>query len=163
MRVVDRLAAEHGIATDKRRFDGHVGEGFIGSARVLLVKPQTYVNLAGTCVAPLLRWYRCPAEDLLVICDDINLELGKLRLRRRGASGGHNGLQSVADRLGTEEFARLRIGIGRGGSEDPVGHVLGRFGPEEDAVIEGALADAAQAACVWVGQGIEAAMNAFNR
>ena len=142
--VVDRLAAEHGLEVSRRRFDARVGEGQIEARRVLLVKPQTYVNLTGSAVAPLLRWHRSSTEDLLVVCDDLNLEPGKLRLRRRGASGGHNGLQSVIECLGTEEFARLRIGIGRG--DDAVAHVLGAFAPGER--------DAAHAAgltiCCWV-------------
>jgi len=163
MRVVDRLAAGHGLDLTRRRFDALVGEGTIASQRVLLVKPQTYVNLSGSSVAPLLRWYRCPAEDLLVICDDLNLEPGKLRLRRKGASGGHNGLQSITDCLGTEEFPRLRIGIGRSREADAAAYVLAPFGPAEAPVAEAAVAAAADIVCLWLEQGIDVAMNAINR
>jgi len=163
MRVADRLAADHGISLSRRRFDALVGEGCIDSARVLLVKPQTYVNLSGASVAPLLRWYRCSTEDLLAVCDDLNLEPGKLRLRRRGASGGHNGLESIVECLGTEDFPRLRVGIGRGHGGDPVAHVLGLFEPEEERIVQDAVAGAAAAVRLWLLQGIDAAMNAINR
>ena len=99
-RVVDRLAAETGVAVTRRRFDALVGEGTVDGCRALLVKPQTFVNLSGAAVAPLLRWYRCSTEDLLVVCDDLNLEPGQLRLRRQGSSGGHNGLESIIECLG---------------------------------------------------------------
>jgi len=163
MCVVDRLARDHGIPTRRRRFDALVGEGSIGSARILLVKPQTYVNLSGNAVAPLLRWYRCSTDDLMVVCDDLNLEVGRLRLRRLGSSGGHNGLESISECLATEAFARLRIGIGRGDAAEPTDHVLGRFAPGEEALVEEATARAADAVRVWVELGIEAAMNEFNR
>ncbi len=162
-RVVDRLAAEHGVAVRRRRFDALVGEGQVEGRAVLLVKPQTYVNLSGSAVAPLLRWYRAAPEDLLVVCDDLNLELGNLRLRRQGSSGGHNGLQSVIQCLGTEEFARLRIGIGRGGDGDAVGHVLGSFQQGEHATTERTVAAAAEAVRLWTRLGVEAAMNEVNR
>jgi len=162
MNVVDHFAEDCGIALRRRRFDALVGEGSIGSQRILLVKPQTYVNLTGSAVAPLLRWYRSSADDLLVVCDDMNLDLGKLRLRRKGASGGHNGLKSIVECLGTESFARLRIGVGRGDRADPVGHVLGRFDADERPFIEATVARAADATRRWIEQGVEAAMNAFN-
>lgn len=159
--VVDRLAAEHGIEAKRRRFDARVGEGHIGSQPVLLVKPQTYVNLTGSAVAPLLRWYRSSTEDLLAVCDDLNLEPGKLRLRPRGSSGGHNGVQSLIECLGTEEFARLRIGIGRG--DDAVAHVLGAFGPCERDTMADAVAAGASAVCLWLRLGVNSAMNEVNR
>ena len=161
--VVDRLSVDHGIEVKRRRFDALVGQGQIGSERALLVKPQTYVNLSGRAVAPLLRWHRCPIEDLLVICDDLSLELGRLRLRRKGSSGGHKGLQSIAESLGTDHFPRLRIGIGRGQGADAVSRVLGRFTDEERAAIGPAIAAAADAARLWLEQGIDAAMNQFNQ
>ena len=163
MRLVERLAAEEGIALTRRRFDALVGDGQVAGRRVLLVKPQNYVNLTGQVVGPLARWHRCPPEDILVVCDDMNLELGRLRLRRKGSSGGHNGLASIIEALGTEEFPRLRIGIGRAENGDAVAHVLGRFRPEEEPVVEEALGRAADAVRTWLSRGIEAAMNEFNR
>jgi len=162
-RTVDHLAAQHRIAVSRRRFDARVGEGQINGVRVLLVKPQTYVNLSGSAVAPLLRWYRCPTEDLLVVCDDLNLEPGALRLRRRGSSGGHNGLESIIQCLGTADFPRLRIGIGRGQGRDAVAHVLGTPGPQEQETLDAAIAKAANAVQTWLSEGIDAAMNKANR
>ncbi len=162
-RVVDRLAAEHGIETSRRRFEARVGEGRIEGQQVLLVKPQTYVNLSGSSVAPLLRWHRCSTDDLLVVCDDLNLELGRLRLRRRGSSGGHNGLASLIECLGTEEFARLRVGIGRAAEGNAVAHVLGSIRPEEEEAVASAVGAAAEAVRLWLRQGVDAAMNEVNR
>lgn len=161
--VVDRLAASHGIEVRRRRFDALVGEGLIEGQPTLLVKPQTYVNLSGSAVAPLLRWYRASLGDLLVVCDDLNLEPGKLRLRRQGSSGGHNGLQSIIECLGSEEFARLRIGIGRSNDADAVAHVLGSLSPEEQELMDSKLAAAADAVRLWIRLGVEAAMNTVNR
>lgn len=163
MRVVERLAADEGIPLRRRRFDALVGDGRLAGARVLLVKPQSYVNLTGSAVAPLARWHRCPPQDLLVVCDDMSLGPGRLRLRRRGSSGGHNGLASIIESLGTEEFPRLRVGIGRSAHGDPVAHVLGAFEPDEEPAIEQAVARAADAVRTWLARGIEAAMNDFNR
>jgi len=160
--VIDRLAVEHGIDLSRRRFDALVGQGVIGNERVLLVKPQTYVNLSGNAVAPLMRWHRCEPDALLVVCDDLNLELGRLRLRRGGSSGGHNGLKSVAAALATDDYPRLRVGIGSSERRGAVSHVLGRFGKEERAAVEAAMDHAAQAARLWVECGIDNAMNKCN-
>jgi PTH1 family peptidyl-tRNA hydrolase len=162
-RVVDRLATETGVAVTRRRFDALVGEGTADGCRVLLVKPQTFVNLSGAAVAPLLRWYRGSTEDLLVVCDDLNLEPGHLRLRRQGSSGGHNGLESIIECLGTDDFPRLRVGIGRGSSGDAVAHVLGGPGPGDAAALDAAVGNAANAARLWLRLGIVAAMNDVNR
>lgn len=159
-RVVDRLAERHGIAASRRRFDSLVGDGAIGTSRVLLVKPQTFVNLTGSAVAPLLRWHKCPTDALLVVTDDLHLELGRLRVRRKGSHGGHNGLRSIIEALGTDGFARVRIGIGQG--PDAVGHVLGHFGPDEEPVVESAIDKAADAVVAWLDRGIDAVMNALN-
>ena len=161
-RVVGHLARQEGIRISRRRFDALVGQGLVACRTVLLVKPQTYVNLSGSAVAPLLRWHRCSTADLLVVCDDITLELGTLRLRPRGSSGGHNGLSSIIDWLGTNDFARLRVGIGRGRAADPVDHVLGRFGAQEGPAVAATVPKAAEAIVTWLDQGIENAMNAFN-
>jgi len=162
-RVADRLADSHAIDIRRRRFDALVGDGHIEATRVLLVKPQTFVNLSGSAVAPLMRWHKCPLDNLLVVLDDLNLELGKLRVRRKGSSGGHNGLQSIIDALGTDEIARVRIGIGRPPQGDPVAHVLSTFDPSEEPAVVHAIDTAQQAVCLWLEQGIGATMNHFNR
>jgi len=161
--VVGRLARERGIGFRRGRFECTQGEGTIGEERVLLVRPQTFMNRSGACVAPLMRHLGLPPSDLLVICDDVNLELGRLRLRRSGSAGGHKGLGSIIQRLGSDEFARLRLGVGRPpGDPDLVDHVLSSFRRSEWPLVEELLARAAQAAETWVCHGAEEAMNRFN-
>ena len=131
---------------------------------VLLAKPLTFMNLSGHAVGELLRYFRIEVADLLVIVDDANLPLARLRARARGSDGGHNGLKSIIAQLGTQEFARLRIGVGRGpGERDLADHVLSRFAPDEQAEIATAIARAADAAEAFVSDGIEQVMNRFNR
>src|SRR5262249_2398217 len=120
------------------------------------------MNLSGRCVRQVVDFYQLPLEDLLVVCDDINLPLGKLRFRARGSHGGHNGLRDIQNHLGTTEYSRLRIGVGAPPEDGAVDYVLGRFRPGERPVIEEALQLAVQAAGVWIRQGIEKCMNQYN-
>jgi PTH1 family peptidyl-tRNA hydrolase len=159
--VID-LLAEGPRARFQNRFQAQVAEVVEGSQKVLLVKPQTFMNLSGRCVREILDFYQLPLEELLVVCDDINLPLGKLRVRARGSHGGHNGLRDIQNHLGTPEYARLRIGVGAPPEDEAVDHVLGRFRPSERAVIDDAVRTAAQAVLVWVHQGTEACMNQYN-
>lgn len=129
--------------------------------KVLLVKPETFMNLSGRSVRQIVDFYQVAVEDLLIVCDDINLPLGKLRVRARGSHGGHNGLRDIQAHLGTSDYARLRIGVG-GPDADAVEHVLGRFRPVERPVIDDAVALAAQAVVMWLYQGVEACMNQYN-
>ena len=159
--VVDSLAAGPRAGRPQSRFDAQLVELDEEGYRLLLVKPETFMNLSGRCVRQVLDYYQVPAADLLVVCDDINLPLGKLRVRARGTHGGHNGLRDVQNHLGTTEYARLRIGVGTP-DEDAVDHVLGRFRPAERPVIEDAVQRAAQAVGVWVRLGVEVCMNQYN-
>jgi PTH1 family peptidyl-tRNA hydrolase len=120
------------------------------------------MNLSGRAVRQLVDFYQLPLADLLVVCDDVNLPLGKLRVRARGTHGGHNGLRDIQSHLGTNEYGRLRIGVGAAENRELIDHVLGRFGPGEWPVIEGAVLDAAQAVLVWAMRGIEVCMNQVN-
>jgi len=130
--------------------------------RVLLAKPLTFMNLSGGAVGGLLRYFKIDVDDLLVIVDEVQLPLGKLRARARGSAGGHNGLKSIVAQLG-DNFARLRIGVGRGDQRrDLADHVLSRFDPDEAAEIDRAISRAADAAQTFVTGGIAAVMNAFN-
>jgi len=167
--VVDGLARSDRIEVAKRRFEALTGEGVVAGERVLLVKPQTFVNLSGRSVRQALDFYKLPVDDLLIVCDDANLPLGRIRFRRDGASGGHHGLESIIAHLGTEAFARLRVGIGRpselpgaGGGPDLVDHVLGRFSPAEREIMEEAYVDAIRGVAMWLTRGIGACMNEFN-
>jgi PTH1 family peptidyl-tRNA hydrolase len=159
--VIDALAAGPRAGRYQSRFQAQVAELNEEPHKVLLVKPETFMNLSGRCVRQVLDFYQVPLTDLLVVCDDINLPLGKLRVRPRGSHGGHNGLRDIQNHLGTSEYARLRIGVDAP-REGAIDHVLGRFRPAEKDVIDEAERRAAQAAIVWVHQGLEVCMNQYN-
>src|SRR5437764_9285475 len=144
--VVDSLTSSPHASRLPGRFQAELAELREDAWRVLLVKPETFMNLSGRCVREVLDFYQLPWEALLVVCDDVNLPLGKLRFRARGSHGGHNGLRDIQNHLGTTEYARLRIGVGAPEGDDAVDHVLSRFRPVERPVIEDALQLAVQAA-----------------
>ncbi|AGA25239.1 peptidyl-tRNA hydrolase [Singulisphaera acidiphila DSM 18658] len=160
--VVDRLAKGGSGATFTRKFDGLLAESEIDFHRVLLLKPETFMNLSGRSVAQALRFYKLELADLLVVCDDLNLPLGKLRIRGGGSDGGQKGLRDITAQLGSENYARLRIGIGERGPVDAADFVLSRFRTADRLAVEDALILASQAVAVWVTQGQAAAMNRFN-
>jgi PTH1 family peptidyl-tRNA hydrolase len=160
--VVDSLAESPRAGRFQGRFQAQVAELFEDAEKILLVKPETFMNLSGRSVRQVLDFYQVPAADLLVVCDDINLPLGKLRFRARGSHGGHNGLRDVQNHLGTAEYVRLRIGVGAPPEDQAVDYVLGRFRPGERPVIDDAVAQAAQGVLLWVREGIEACMNRYN-
>lgn len=160
--VIDRLAAGGTRPSFSRKFDGLVAETEIDFRRVLLLEPETFMNLSGRSVAQVTRFYKLEPADLLVVCDDLSLPLGKLRLRPGGSDGGQKGLRDIIANLGTDRFSRLRIGIGERGEADAADFVLSRFRSAERPIMDDALILATQAVAVWVTQGIEAAMNAFN-
>mgnify|MGYP005861711021 CR=1 FL=1 len=160
--VVDRLARRCSAAVTKRQCSALVGLGNLGGTRVCLAKPQTYMNLSGDAVACLLRFYKIPTADLLVVYDDRDLPVGRIRLRERGSAGGHRGMESIIGRLGTSDFPRLRIGIGRPAETEAVDHVLGSFTPEERPLMEEALDRAAEAVECVLKEGTVVAMNRFN-
>ena len=159
--VIDLLAQSPKAGRFQSRFQAQVAELLEDDLKLLLVKPETFMNLSGRCVRQVLDFYQLTPDDLLVVCDDINLPLGKLRVRARGTHGGHNGLRDIQNHLGTTDYARLRIGVDAPG-EDAVDHVLGRFKPGERPVIEDAVTLAAQAVGVWLRQGVEVCMNQYN-
>jgi len=160
--VVDRLAAGGSGTRFSRKFDGQLAEIEVDFRRVLVLKPETFMNLSGRSVVPAMRFYQLEPSELLVICDDLNLPLGKLRFRRGGSDGGQKGLRDVSAQLGTDDYARLRVGIGDRGVVEAADYVLGRFRPTERPVIDDAMISATQAVAVWVTQGADAAMNRFN-
>jgi peptidyl-tRNA hydrolase, PTH1 family len=160
--VVDRLAQGGSGVTFARKFDGLIAETEIDFHRVLLLKPETFMNLSGRSVGQVMRFYQLGLADLLVVCDDLNLPLGKLRIRGGGSDGGQKGLRDISAQLGTDDYARLRLGIGQRGEMDAADFVLSRFRSSERPLIDDALILAAQAVAVWVTQGLPAAMNRFN-
>lgn len=160
--VVDKLAEDAGVSVGRRRFEALIGEMMIGAEKLLLAKPQTFMNESGRSVQAAAAWSGFGIENIFVVCDDLDLEPGRLRIRRKGSSGGHNGLKSIARCLGTTEFARLRVGIGRPRSEDAIDHVLTTFAKAEQEIIAEAIDNAAEAVRCWAGEGIESCMNRFN-
>jgi len=154
------LAAANKIGLRRRRYLSLFGEGRIGKDDVAVILPQTYMNLSGDAVLSIVKDKDIVLSDMLVICDDADLSLGKLRIRPKGSSGGHRGLRSIIERLGSESFPRLRIGIGK--HKDMVRHVLGAFGRAEFKKAEEAEEAAAEAALCWLTKGIKEAMNIYN-
>jgi len=162
--AVDLLAKRHGAdwAAAPKGAEALVANWRMGGA--IVVKPLTFMNLSGGAIVPLLQFYKIEIGDLLVIVDEVQLETGRLRIRPSGSAGGHNGLKSIIGSLGTDQFPRLRIGVGRGDSRrDLADHVLARFEADEQDVIAEAIAKAADAAEVFVTEGPDVAMNRFNR
>ncbi len=160
--VVDLLAERHRLAWESAPAEAVLAKWREASA--LVVKPLTFMNLSGQAVGDLLRFYKIDLADLFVVVDDVNLELGRLRARPGGSAGGHNGLKSLIGLLGTEEFARLRVGVGRGDARrDLADHVLTKFDPQERADVVEAVGRAADAAELFVAEGIGPVMNRFNR
>jgi PTH1 family peptidyl-tRNA hydrolase len=162
---VKEIAGRHGLDFGKKIAKARVAEGQIAGQRVALARPFTYMNLIGQSVVGLCQWYKAaPAEDLLVIYDDLDLPFGVLRLRERGGAGTHNGMKSVIGQLGSQVFPRIRVGIGQGPpGRDAANYVLGRFTREEQAEIPAIQARVADAVEVILRVGFTAAMNQFNR
>ncbi|MCZ2111447.1 MAG: aminoacyl-tRNA hydrolase [Dehalococcoidia bacterium] len=161
--VIDALADRWRITVSGARHEAELGTGEIRGERVVLAKPRTFMNLSGEAVAKLRRLYHLEPAEILAVYDDLDLPLGKVRLRSAGGAGGHNGVVSLISVLG-KGFPRLRIGIGRPpGGADPVGFVLEAFAANESAVIADAIARAADAVESWIAEGLEATMNRVNR
>ena len=160
--VVDRIAAECGAAwEEKRQFKCLMTRATLAGQSVLLVKPQTFMNLSGESVAPVVKYHNATADDLLVIQDDIDLAVGKMRIRKAGSCGGHNGIRNIIERLGTQAFTRLKIGVGKD-SANVIGHVLGKFDPRVRGIMDEVVANAREAVECLVANGLETAMNRFN-
>lgn len=165
-RVVERFAERHGLVLDRERFEGRFGSGPALGRPLALLLPHTWMNLCGAAVAQALRGLDGvdPERDLCVVGDDLDLPFGRLRLRAAGGAGGHRGLASIIETLGTRAFARLRFGIGRPPADvDPAEWVLERFDRDEQAALAGRLEAAVDALDAWIADGVEAAMSRTNR
>jgi len=161
---LDWLAAAHDLTFDRRQKKAHVALDSIHGRRVVLAKPQTFMNESGRAAVPLARFYKAPPERMLVVYDDLDLPLGALRLRPEGSSGGHKGMRSIIEQLGGRDFPRLRIGIGRPpGRMDPAAYVLQDFSAQERPLLEETLERAVAAIETWLMEGIETAMNRYNQ
>ena len=162
--AIDAWAAKHGVVTWKNKFEAQIAEIKINNEQVILVKPQTYMNLSGVAVAPIVKWYKAQLEDVIIIYDDMDTTLGKIRLRRKGSAGGHNGIESILVNLGQEDFPRVRVGISRPPQGwTVVGYVLGKFSKEEQGIVVEVLEKIGLALESWLKEGLDKAMNKFNK
>lgn len=162
-RVVDRLAARLGVVSWQRRFDGEFARFDSARGTLMLLKPLTFMNLSGHSVRAAVHWYKLPLERLLVVHDDLDLPLGALRLRRGGSAAGHHGVESIIAALGSRDFVRLRIGIGRPPDRrQGAAYVLSPFHPEERPIVERVVELATEAILYWQSAGLDKAMNRFN-
>ncbi len=161
--TIDEMAAKLGVNFSRVQSMALLTHGRIKEKKVFLAKPQTFMNRSGDSVAPLIRYYRVPMQRLIIIFDDLDLPLGTIRLRPKGSSGGHHGLESIIRRLGTEDFPRMRLGIGRPpGRMEPADFVLQAFSKEENELVEMTIARAVACASTFVADDIQSAMNRFN-
>lgn len=161
--VLAELSRRHGSPPVAEKFEAEISELFLGGEKMVLFAPNTYMNLSGRAVRKCYDFFQPSLDDLVVVCDDMNLDVGRLRWRRKGSAGGQKGLADVLLRLGSQEIPRLRVGIGRPPARiDPVDFVLTRFSAEERQIVDAAVRDAADSIEFWIDNGIENTMNRFN-
>ena len=162
--VMDALADKYNISISENKHKALCGKGVIEGMKVVLAKPQTYMNLSGESVAELVNYYKLdPESELIVVFDDISLEPGNIRIRKKGSAGGHNGIKNIIAHLGTQEFPRIKVGVGdKPPRMDLADYVLSRFSKEDREKMEQAFKDAAEAVEVMIAEGPDAAMNQFN-
>ena len=162
--AIDVLADKLGIRVTEKKHRAYCGTGMIGYEKVILAKPQTFMNLSGESIGSIANFYKVEPDHVIIICDDINLAEGQLRIRTKGSAGGHNGLKNIISHLGSQEFCRIRVGVGEKPKEmDLADYVLGRFPKAQEELMAQAYKDAAEAAMMLVIEGADAAMNHFNR
>ena len=161
--VIEELVRRHGVTLTAGSFSALSGSVRINGEKVILLMPQTFMNNSGRAVGPAANYYRIAPEDILVIYDDLDPALGEVRLRAKGSAGGHNGMKSIIAALGTQEFARLRLGIDRPThSEEVINYVLSNFPKADQPLVEEVITTAADAAELWITDGVTVAMSKFN-
>lgn len=159
--AMDVLAEKYNIDINRSKFKGEYGEGFINGNKVILLKPYTFMNLSGESVREAIDFYKLTEEQVLIIYDDISLELGRLRIREKGSAGGHNGIKSIINHMGTDVFTRIKIGVGAP-KGDLVNHVLGKFSKDEVNILKQTLDAVTEATAEIIDNGAKEAMNKFN-
>ena len=162
-KVIDSLSKSLNIDVKQRKFGGRFGSGEFSDNKLILLKPWQFMNRSGQAVATASGFYKLSVGDLLVITDDMDLEPGRIRIRAKGSAGGHNGLADIIEKLGTNNFARCRIGIGHSSKDDAVDHVLDKPAKEEEPLLAEAIERARKAVFCWIEYGTEKTMNEFNR
>ena len=161
--VIDELSKEYNIAVDTKKHKALCGIGMIAGEKVILAKPQTYMNLSGESVRALVDYYKVTNEDVIIVYDDISLDVGDIRIRQKGSAGGHNGIKNIIAHLNTQEFPRVKVGVGeKPKGQDLVNYVLGHFSKGEMEQIQSGIEMAAKSIAVMVEDGIQKAMNDFN-
>lgn len=162
--VIDAIASKYGIRVIERKHKALVGRGYIDGMKVVLAKPQTFMNLSGESIREIIDYYKAdPQSELVVVCDDISLELGQLRIRKKGSAGGHNGLKNIIAQLGTDGFARIKMGVGnKPEGYDLADYVLGHFTGAERKIMDESIGYAVDAAVTMLEKGPDEAMNRFN-
>ncbi len=161
--VINKIAEEYKIEISKKKFDGLVGEGFIENNKVILLKPQTFMNLSGKSIIQVVNFYKIPMENIIVIYDDIDTDIGSIRIRKKGSAGTHNGMKSVINELQTEEFARIRVGIGHPKfKQDMINYVIGAIPEDEVKILDEGTTKGKEAVISIMKDGIDIAMNKFN-
>ncbi len=162
--VINKLAYDYNININKAKFRAHIGEGSVAGKSVIMAKPQTYMNLSGESVRDIVNYFKLTAEDMVVIFDDISLDVGEIRVRERGSAGGHNGMKNIIRELGTDEFVRVRIGIGdKPPGWDLADYVLSKFDKSEHEAIVDGITKASEAVEIILRDGSTAAMDTFNK
>lgn len=160
---INKIARELNIDLKKTRFNAILGEGVVEGKKVFLVKPQTFMNNSGESVEAFVNFYKIPMENILVIYDDMDTEVGKIRVRAKGGAGSHNGMKSIINELNSEEFARIRVGIGKPKDEfDRIDYVIGRVSKEEQLKLQKGVDSARDAVIYWIENGIDNTMNKYN-
>ena len=161
--VINKLAEKYNIEVNKKKFDGLCGDGMIENKKVILLKPQTYMNLSGKSIAQAVNFYKIPLENIIVIYDDVDIDIGLIRIRKQGSSGSHNGMKSVIEELSSEDFARIRVGIGKPKYDnDMINYVLGAIPEEELKSLNEGIDKAEKAIEEILKSGIDIAMNKYN-
>lgn len=159
--AIDVIANKYNIDVNRTKFKGVYGEGNINGKKVMLLKPTTYMNLSGESIRAVMDFYKISNEEVIVMYDDMSLEVGKIRIRAKGSAGGHNGIKSIIAHMGTDEFPRIKIGVG-GPKEDWVSHVLGKFSKEEMSTLTSVLEASSEATIDMINNGVSHAMNLYN-
>ena len=160
---VNKIAEKYSIEVNKKKFDGLIGEGTIENEKVILLKPQTYMNLSGKSIIQVINFYKIPLENICVIYDDMDIEKGQIKIRKKGSAGSHNGMKSVISEIGSTEFTRIRVGIGKPEFEgDAINYVIGAIPESEVKILDEAVGKAAEAMIEILKIGVDNAMNKFN-